>query len=180
MTAWQALVDAADLRPGQTVLVHAAAGGVGHPAVHIAKLRGAHAIATAGRDNLDFVRGLGAETAIDHRARPFEDEVAEADVVLDPVGGDVYRRSFDVLRPGGVLVSTAEVPDEAAAKGHGVRARWIENGPNGALLREIVGQVERGRLRPTVHEVLPLAEAGRAHEISQAGHVHGKLVLRVG
>jgi NADPH:quinone reductase-like Zn-dependent oxidoreductase len=180
LTAWQALVDEAEVRPGQTVLIHGAAGGVGHLAVQLAAARGARVVATAAEDAHGFVRGLGAESVLDPRAARFEDRVRAADAVVDLVGSDVYHRSFGVLRPGGVVVSTVAFPDQAEAARHGVRAAFVDNGPNGVRLREIAAMAEVGALRPSIQQTFPLAEARRAHEVGEAGHLRGKLVLRVG
>src|SRR6185312_1255705 len=112
LTAWQSLVDVAHVRPGERVLVHAAAGGVGHLAVQIAKARGAHVIGTASAGKHDLLRSLGADELIDHRAQRFEEVVEPVDLVYDLVGGEVAQRSLDVLRPDGLMIC---LPSAAAA-----------------------------------------------------------------
>ena len=124
LTAWQALFEAADLAEGQTVLIHAAAGGVGHVAVQLAKLRGATVIGTAS-DNIDFLRELEVDQAINYATTRFEDVVSDVDVVLDTVGGDTQERSWSVLKPGGILVSSVQPPSEEEAQAHGVRQHFI-------------------------------------------------------
>ncbi|MFF0433355.1 NADP-dependent oxidoreductase [Streptomyces sp. NPDC004327] len=183
LTAWQALVDTAAVRPGQRVLVHAAAGGVGHLAVQIAKARGAYVIGTASAAKHELLRSLGVDDPVDYRARDVAEAVRDVDVVLDALGGDSPARSLRTLRPGGTLVSLLP-PDDAfpaaeAAKA-GVRAVFMLVEPDHAGLREISALVGSGRLRVLVDEVFPLAEAARAHERGESGRTTGKLVLAVG
>ncbi|MEU6070063.1 MULTISPECIES: NADP-dependent oxidoreductase [Streptomyces] len=178
LTAWQALVDTADVRPGERVLVHAAAGGVGHLAVQIAKARGAYVIGTASVGKHDLVRELGADEVVDYRAVRFEDVVTDVDVVLDGLGGETAERSLKVLRAGGRLV-TLPGPDDVPAAQDGVRAVWVLVEPDHLGLREIAALVERGRLKPVVETVLPLAQAAKAHEIGEQGRTTGKIVLTV-
>ncbi|WP_225804476.1 NADP-dependent oxidoreductase [Streptomyces sp. NK15101] len=178
LTAWQALVDAADVRPGERVLVHAAAGGVGHLAVQIAKARGAYVVGTASAAKHDLVRELGADEVVDYRAARFEDVVSGIDVVLDGLGGETAERSLKVLRDGGRLI-TLPGPDDVPAARDGVRAAWVLVEPDHLGLREIAALVERGALRPVVDTVLPLAEAAEAHAIGELGRTTGKIVLTV-
>ncbi|MEX0170046.1 NADP-dependent oxidoreductase [Streptomyces sp. LMG1-1-1.1] len=178
LTAWQALVDAADVRPGERVLVHAAAGGVGHLAVQIAKARGAYVIGTASAGKHDLVRELGADEVIDYRGTRFEDVVSDMDVVLDGIGGETAERSLEVLRDGGRLI-TLPGPDDVPAARDGVRAAWVLVEPDHLGLREIAALVEQGRLRPVVDLVVPLAEASKAHAIGEQGRTTGKIVLSV-
>ncbi len=177
-TSWQALFDTAQLAPGQTVLIHAAAGGVGHLAVQLAKWRGARVIGTASGRNLAFLKQLGVDEAIDYTTTRFEDVVREVDVVLDTMGGDIQQRSWQVLKPGGILVGlVAPVTPPAAQK---VRHNdfHIEQ-PVGADLAEVVGVIDAGYLKPTIAEVLPLSEARQAHALSESRHTRGKIILQV-
>ncbi|MFI1562329.1 NADP-dependent oxidoreductase [Streptomyces sp. NPDC020490] len=178
LTAWQALVDAADVRPGERVLVHAAAGGVGHFAVQIAKARGAYVIGTASAGKHDLVRRLGADEVVDYRAVRFEDVVTGVDVVLDAIGGETAERSLQVLRAGGRLI-TLTGPDDVPAARDGVRAMWVLVEPDHRGLREIAALVERGELKPVIETVLPLAQAAKAHQIGEQGRTTGKIVLTV-
>ncbi|MFD8749582.1 NADP-dependent oxidoreductase [Kitasatospora sp. NPDC059577] len=178
LTAWQALVDTADVRPGERVLVHAAAGGVGHFAVQIAKARGAYVIGTASAGKHDLLRELGADEVVDYRTVRFEDVVSDVDVVLDGIGGETAKRSLDVLRPGGRLV-TLPGPDDLPAAPDGVRAVWVLVEPDHLGLREIAALAERGALRPVVETVLPLEQAAKAHELGEQGRTTGKIVLTV-
>jgi NADPH:quinone reductase-like Zn-dependent oxidoreductase len=179
LTAWQALVDVAAVRPGQRVLVHGAGGGVGHLAVGVAKALGAHVSGTASAAKLDFVRGLGADEVIDHRAVDFTSEVKEIDVVLETVGSDNARRSLHVLRPGGVLVYLPGRPDqslyaEAAALGVQVVVMSVEPDHHG--LTRLAELIDAGVVRPHVSHAVPLEQVARAHELVAAA-VPGKVVL---
>ncbi|MER5488183.1 NADP-dependent oxidoreductase [Streptomyces sp. NPDC002812] len=178
LTAWQALTDTAGLRAGQRVLVHAAAGGVGHFAVQIAKALGAYVIGTASAAKHDLVRSLGADEMIDYRTTAFEDVVSDVDVVIDGIGGDYGTRSLKVLRPGGHLI-TLTSPDQVPAEAEGFRTGWTLVEPDHAGLRAVAALVEEGKLRPVVDTVLPLAEAAKAHEIGEQGRTTGKIVLTV-
>lgn len=182
LTAWQALVDTADVRPGQRVLVHAAAGGVGHLAVQIAKARGAHVIGTARQTHHDFLRDLGADEVIDYTQVDFAEALRDVDVVLDPIAGDYSLRSLRVLRPGGTLVSILPVGDDVvkAAAERGVRAGFMLVEPDHAGLAAIADLVAAGKLRPHVEAVLPLEQAAEAHRRSEAGRTRGKIVLTTG
>ncbi|WP_369148648.1 NADP-dependent oxidoreductase [Streptomyces sp. R44] len=178
LTAWQALVDVADVRPGERVLVHAAAGGVGHLALQIAKARGAYVIGTASAGKHELVRELGADEVVDYRETRFEDVVSDVDVVLDGIGGETAERSLEVLRDGGRLI-TLPGPDDVPAARAGVRAIWVLVEPDHLGLREIAALVEQGKLRPVVDVVVPLAEAAKAHVIGERGRTTGKMVLTV-
>lgn len=179
LTAWQALFEAADLRSGQTVLIHAASGGVGHFAVQFARWKGAHVIGTASAANENFLRDLGADQVIDYHTTRFEEAVQDVDVVLDTIGGDTQERSWRVLKKGGILVSTLGISSQEAAGKHGVRGEGIMVHADTAQLERIAALIDEGNLKPAVSTVLPLSEAARAHELSQSGHVRGKIVLRV-
>ena len=179
LTAWQALIELANLTRGQTVLIHGAAGGVGHVAVQLAKWRGARVIGTAS-DNLDLVRELNADEAIDYSKTPFENVVSAVDVVLDTVGGDTQQRSWGVLKPGGILVSVIQAPSEETAAAHGVRQAYVYSSPPvGKVLTEVATLVDGGQIKPVVSAVLPLQEVRKAHEMIQGRHVRGKIVLQV-
>ena len=179
LTAWQAIFDTAGLSAGQKILIHAAAGGVGSFAVQLAKWKGAYVIATASGRNQSFLRELGVDEPIDYEETRFEDLVRDVDVVFDTIGGDTQKRSWKVLKKGGILVSIAAPPSAEEAAKNGVRQAFIFMTPNGAELTEIGRLVDSGKLKPVVETVLPLPDARRAHELSQTGHTRGKIVLRV-
>jgi NADPH:quinone reductase-like Zn-dependent oxidoreductase len=179
LTAWQALIEMAQLSAGQTVLIHGAAGGVGHIAVQLAHWRGAKVIGTASV-NLDVLHELKVEQVIDYRTTPFESVVHDVDVVLDTVGGDVQQRSYAVLKPGGLLLSTIQPPSEETAQEYGVRAQYVgASPPVGKTLTEVAGLVASGQLKPMVSAVLPLSETRQAHEMIEGKHTRGKIVLQV-
>jgi len=179
LTAWQSLFDTAQLQPGKRVLIHAGSGGVGHFAVQLAKWKGAYVFATASTKNQDLLRELAVDEPIDYTQQRFEDIARKIDIVLDTLGGETQERSWSVLKKGGVLVSLVQPPSEEKAKELGVRAAIIGAQPNGAQLAEIAKIIDSGKLTPVINRILPLSEARRAHELSQSGHTHGKIVLRV-
>lgn len=182
LTAWQSLRVQGDVGPDRTVLVHAAAGGVGHLAVQLARDAGARVIGTASARNREFVLGLGAEEVIDYTREDFRDAVrrvcpAGVDVALDTVGGDTLERTFDVVATGGRLIGIVSPPDEGHARARGIRPDYVFVSPSGEQLRTLAALVDRGRLRPHVSRIYPLAQAADALRESQGGHVRGKLVL---
>lgn len=179
LTAWQALVEVAKLAPGQTVLIHAAAGGVGHVAVQLSKILGAKTIGTASV-NLEGLQKLEVDESIDYTLNAFEDSVRDVDVVLDLVGGDTQQRSWAVMRPGGILIATVQPPSEETAASHGVRQHFVQTTPPiGQVLTEVAALVDSGQLKPLVSTVLPLYEIEKAHEMVEGKHTHGKVVLQV-
>jgi len=178
ITAWQALFEVAQLRAGQKVLIHAAAGGVGNFAVQLAKAKGAYVIGTASSRNQAFLDELGVDTAVDYQKTRFEDVVNDADVVLDTIGGDTQERSFKALKKGGILVSIVQPPSQELAAKYGVRALFYGGHPSSSNLAEIARLIDAGKVKTVVETVLPLAEARRAHELSQSSHARGKIVLQ--
>lgn len=182
LTAWQALVDTAGLQAGQRVLVHAAAGGVGHFAVQFAKHLGAHVIATASTRNHPWLLELGADEVVDYTTTRFEDVVAGVDVVMDLVGDghdSTSTRSLAVLRPGGVLLAipSGAAPElMAAGQERGVRVTGFLVEPDGAALTEIARLIDAAAVRIEA-KAYPLDQVARAHRDGEAGHTRGKLVL---
>jgi NADPH:quinone reductase-like Zn-dependent oxidoreductase len=180
LTAWQALVDRAQVQPGQRVLIHAAAGGVGHLAVQIAKARGAYVIGTARAGKHDLLRELGADEVVDYTAVDVAEAVDPVDVVIDPIGGENGPRSLRTLRPGGILVSINSPAEQrlvARAAELGVTAGFLLVEPDRAGLLGLAALVSAGRLRVLIEAEVPLAEAAKAHELSETGRVTGKIVL---
>jgi NADPH:quinone reductase-like Zn-dependent oxidoreductase len=181
LTAWQIVVDTIQLEAGADVLVHGAAGGVGHLAVQIAKARGANVIGTARAEQADWLRELGVERTIDYKSERFEDLVADLDAVIDFTGG-YGERSLPVLRPGGMLVSVPsgvpqEVLDQAARSERRATGFLVEPDPVG--LAGLSHLVETGQLQVKVDRVFDLEQAADAHRLAEAGHSGGKIVLRV-
>jgi NADPH:quinone reductase-like Zn-dependent oxidoreductase len=182
VTAWQALFDQAQLKAGQTVVIHGAAGNVGSYAVQLAHLAGVQTIATVATDDIPFVRDLGANTVIDYRTQRFEEVVRDADAVIDLVGGETQNRSFQVLRRGGKLISAVSRPDQSLAESHGVEAAFFLVNITSQCLAEIARFVDGGKLRTRVGTVLPLADAREAHLMLERVRPQpkGKIVLVVG
>jgi NADPH:quinone reductase-like Zn-dependent oxidoreductase len=183
LTAWQALVETADVGPGRRVLILAAAGGVGHLGVQIAKARGAEVIGTASAAKHAFLVELGCDEAIDYTSEPIEERVRDVDVVLDLVGGDAGAAALPTLRDGGLFIA---VPSSSGleslrelAAGR-VRVTGILVEPDRAGLESLVELVGSGALRVHVSRTFPLEEAARAHELGETGRTQGKLVLTIG
>jgi len=179
VTAWQALFDRGALEGGQTALVAGAAGGVGHFAVQFAKVAGARAIGTGSARNRDFVLGLGADEYVDYTHEEVGEAVGGADVAFDTVGGEVTASLLPAVREGATLVTIAGAPPEEAARERGVKAELLVASPTAEQLARIAELVAGGDVRVEIAEALPLAEVRRAHELSEGGHVRGKLVLTV-
>ncbi|WP_439386217.1 NADP-dependent oxidoreductase [Amycolatopsis lexingtonensis] len=182
LTAWQALVDTAHVQAGQRVLIHAAAGGVGHLALQFARHLGAQVVGTARAGRHDWLTKLGADELIDYTAVRFEDAVSDVDVVLDLVGGDTGMRSVGVLRPGGLLVAvpagvSPELAAAAEARGVGVTPFLVE--PDGPALATIGALIDSGEVVVEVEEVFPLEQVAAAHVRGESNRTRGKLVLRV-
>ncbi|MER9740504.1 NADP-dependent oxidoreductase [Mesorhizobium sp. M0187] len=180
LTAWQGLVRHGGLKRGQRVLIHAAAGGVGHLAVQIAKAHGAYVIATASPKKLDFVRSLGADEVVDYTKGDFAAEVSDIDLVLEPMGGDHADQSLTVLKDGGVLVSLLNVHDTTRAKAaaRGIRVERMSVVPDREGLVELGKLVDAGKLAVHVAKSFPLEQAGAAHAFLATRPI-GKVVLTV-
>lgn len=177
LTAWQALFDRGGLHSGQTALVAGAGGGVGHFAVQFAKVAGARAIGTGSTRNREFVLGLGADEYVDYTQHEVGDAVSGADVAFDTVGGDTTASLLPAVREGGMLVTIAGDPHEEAARERGVRAELLVMSPKSEQLARIAELVASGDVRVEIAEAMSLADVKRAHELSEGGHVRGKLVL---
>jgi NADPH:quinone reductase-like Zn-dependent oxidoreductase len=202
LTAWQTLSEVAQLKPGQTVLVHAGAGGVGSAAVQLARHLGAKVVATASAKNAELVRGFGADTVVDYHSQRFEEVVRDVDVALDGVGMENVLRSFRCIRPGGIVISIADGPDLAFAREFGVspllwpvfwllgakpnqaarrqRARyryWFMRA-DGQQLRHLTSLVEQGVLRPHVDKVFPFSQTREALAYAESGKARGKVVVQ--
>lgn len=184
LTAWQALVDTADVQPGQRVLVHAAAGGVGHLAVQIAKARGAFVIGTARAGKHDILRSLGADELIDYTTQDFSATLRDVDAVIDTIGGDYTARSLRTLRSGGILISLLLMDPAfpaalALARELGVRATRLLVEPDNAGMQAIAALITRDLLRPLIEATVPLEMATKAHELGETNRTTGKIVLSV-
>lgn len=180
ITAWEALINSGRLSEGQTVLIHAAAGGVGSLAVQLAKWKGARVIATASSANHALVRSLGADEVIDYRAVSFAERVRDVDMVFDTIGGPVQEASWTVIRAGGVLVSVVDPPTPERAAQAGVEGKFVFIQPSAPILRELAELVDTGIVRPIVGAEFALHRVREAHALSESGHARGKIVLHVG
>jgi NADPH:quinone reductase-like Zn-dependent oxidoreductase len=177
LTAWQILFDVGGLTEGQRVLIHAAAGGVGHYAVQFAKLKGAYVIGTGSAKNEAFIHELGADEFVDYPNTPFESVVKDIDLVLDTVGYDTTARSYQVLKPGGLLVSIVNPPSAEALEKYNIRATMYGAHPDAAQLSEISRLIDDGKIKPYINQVLQIDQVQEALQLSQGRHVRGKLVL---
>ena len=179
-TAWQALVDTAKVHAGQKVLIHGGAGGVGSLAIQIGKaVLSAHVAATTSGRNRDFVLRLGADIAIDYEHQDFSKLLEDYDAVLDTVGGETLAKSYQVVRKGGILISTVAIPDPEEAKRWGIKSEFVLLKPDRRKLEELGKRLEEGIIRPVVTRVFTLEEAQEALELSETQHVRGKLVIKV-
>ena len=199
LTAWQAMVNQGRLKPGQRVLIHAGAGGVGVMAIQIAKAFGAYVAATASTSNQDLLRELGADLAIDYTRQKISTVRPKFDLVLDGVGESVWAESFRALKVGGRLITlTPPIPEQATGKPRffatairgmvlgvtrgllgGKRLLMTRVKPRGGELEKINALIEAGKIRPVVEKVFTLEQIAEAHRLSEAGHVRGKLVVRI-
>jgi NADPH:quinone reductase-like Zn-dependent oxidoreductase len=177
VSAWIGLVNTAKISPGMRVLIHAAAGGVGHLAVQIARERGAQVIATCSAANVEFVRGLGASEVIAYDRGAFEQQVRDVDVVFDVIGGEVHARSYKVLKRGGVMACLAAAPYEDQGIGYGVEERMARVMPDAGALSALMLLAATGRLNAFVERVLPLTGFAQAQAYSQTGHARGKTIV---
>jgi NADPH:quinone reductase-like Zn-dependent oxidoreductase len=179
LTAWQALIDTAKLRAGQTVLIHGGSGGVGTFAIQIAKARGAKVIATASTPNQDLLKQLGADVAIDYTKQKFEDVARGVDVVLDSVGKGTLARSYGVVKKGGFIVTLVARIDQAELDKHAIRGASLSVNPDSNELREIGKLIDEKKIKVIVSQTFPLSEAMKAQEQVATGHTRGKIVLKV-
>jgi len=179
LTAWQMVIDTAKASPRKTFLIHGASGGVGSFAAQFAKWKGAHVIATASRPSFRYLRGIGVDVVIDYRKERFDEKVTGVDVVIDPIGGDTQKRSWGVLKRGGMLINLLGEIDHAAARKAGVRGVEFGMSYDTEDLKQISRLIERKVVRPHISRVLPLGQVRRALDMNEKGRSHGKIVLRV-
>ena len=179
LTAWQGLFRYGKLAQGQRVLIHAGAGGVGHFAVQFAKAVGAYVFTTASERDISFVKALGADVVIDYKNARFEDVATGLDLVFDTIGGETRERSWDLVKPGGRLITTLDEPDQAKASAHGISASRFTARSDGADLAKIADLISRGKVRPHIAKTFALDQAGEAQEELKQGGIVGKIVLSV-
>jgi NADPH:quinone reductase-like Zn-dependent oxidoreductase len=177
--AWQAIFETAHLQSGQSILILGGSGGVGSFAVQLAKYIGAHVIATTSKNNAEMVRAFGADEIIDYEKEDFAAMLSNIDVVLDTVGGDAHSKSYQVMRPGGVLVTIAIFPDPELAKAHGVSATWMLHLSDGARLSLIAGLCDAGAVNVPVDSTFSLHDFAFVLARSASGRATGKILLKV-
>ncbi|WP_343306525.1 NADP-dependent oxidoreductase [Chitinophaga niabensis] len=181
LTAWQALVTHAKIRSGDKILIHAAAGGVGHYAVQIAKYLGAHVTGTSSAANKEFILGLGADVHIDYKSQRFEEVTGGLDLVLDAFGGDMIERSLEVIKPGGQLITLPSgavegLTEKSAAKG--IKGYHFMVSSNGEDMVKLAELLEKGIIKSHVSQVFPFAEIAKAHQQVETGRTVGKVIVR--
>lgn len=179
LTAWTSLIDKADIKAGERVLIQAGAGGVGSFGIQLAKALGCWVAATSSGKNLEFLKELGADQVVNYEKENFKDVLDPVDVVLDTLGGEVQNHSFTVLKQGGRIAPITTVPDEDLAKKKNAKAYQVTMGHDGKVLAKIATLIEDGKIRPVVEKVLDLSEVKEGHKLSQTGHEKGEIVLKV-
>jgi NADPH:quinone reductase-like Zn-dependent oxidoreductase len=180
LTAWQALYHNARIQPGQRVLIHAAAGGVGHYAVQIAKHLGAYVIGTSSAENRDFVLSLGADEHIDYKARPFEEAASDLDFVLDAIGGEYIDRSLKVIKKGGTIISIPSGLNETVtekATALGINGYFILVHPSAEDMASVADLLEKGILKSHVSKLFSFDDMAAAHLQIESGRTVGKVAL---
>jgi NADPH:quinone reductase-like Zn-dependent oxidoreductase len=179
VSAYQALVEHANVQPGQKVLIHGGAGGIGSFAIQIAKQLGAHVTATAAAEDAEFVTSLGAGEVIDYKSQDFTTLVHDYDMAYDTVGGETFAKSHQVLRSGGIIVSMVEQPNEELQKQYGVTDIYQSSKVTHEKLAKIAEWVDSGAIKVQVDKTFPLEQAGEAQAYIEEGKHHGKVVLTI-
>ncbi|WLD95348.1 NADP-dependent oxidoreductase [Alkalihalobacillus sp. AL-G] len=181
LTAWQCLFDFGEIKEGDKVLIHAGAGGVGTMAIQLAKNAGAYVATTASVKNIEFLKSIGADEVVNYKTTDFEDVLQDYDFVLDALGGEIQKKSFNVLKEGGRLASIVSRPDEETADEKGVKAGFVWLEPNGEQLGQLGKLIEQGQVKTHVGHTFDFSEEGlrKAHEISESHHAKGKIVINI-
>ncbi|PAF33338.1 NADP-dependent oxidoreductase [Paenibacillus sp. 7516] len=180
LTAWQALFTHGHLKEGETVLIHAGAGGVGMYAIQLAKYAGAQVVTTASEKNHELLYSLGADQVIDYKKEKFEEILKDIDLVFDTMGGEVAENSYKVLKPNtGRLITIVGEPDHDTAKMHNVSAKGIWLQPDGDQLQKIADLMEEKKIKSIVGATFPFSRQGiyDAHALSETHHAVGKIVI---
>jgi NADPH:quinone reductase-like Zn-dependent oxidoreductase len=179
LTAWQGLFDHGKLQPGEKVLIQGASGGVGTFAIQFAKWKGAFVIATSSEKNIDFLKQLGADEVIDYKKENFEDRLRNVDLVFDTIGAQTQKRSLQVLKNGGRLVTTVKPENEKDAEERNIHIEGYTAQSYPEELEQIAKLIDEGKVSPVIGKVFPLEQAAEAQQLSKEGHVRGKIVLKV-
>jgi NADPH:quinone reductase-like Zn-dependent oxidoreductase len=180
ITAWEVLVNTAQVSVGQRVLIHAASGGVGAIAVQLAKAHGAYVIGTASAANRELVESLGVDEFVDYHKQSLHDAVKDIDIVFDTIGGQTQKESWSVLAPNGIVVSIVSPPDADVAKKLGFRSAFVMIKPDALVLESLAKLVDAGKVRPIVGAEFSLQDMKEAHRLSESGRAKGKIAVYVG
>ena len=178
VSALQALEENINIKPGQKILIHGGAGGIGSIAIQIAKFHGAFVAATVSKDDIDFAKKIGADQVIDYRNESFEEILREFDATLDTVGGDITKKSFKVLRKGGVLVSMLGQPDKELVNKYGIKAIGQNTNTNKQNLDRLTKLIDSGNIKVIIDKVFPIIQIRDAFLYLEQGHPKGKVVLK--
>lgn len=179
ISALQAVEDEIDIKEGQKILIHGGAGGIGSIAIQIAKAKGAYVATTVSTKDIDFAKSLGADEVIDYKTQQFETLLKDFDAVFDTAGGDTVTKSFQVLKPGGILVSMNGMPDEGLSEQYKVKAIGQKTDATPDRLKRLTHLVENGKVKPEIDKIFPLLEAKDAFVYQEKSHPKGKVVLSV-
>jgi NADPH:quinone reductase-like Zn-dependent oxidoreductase len=178
-TAWQALINESNVKAGDRVLIHGAAGGVGQYAVQFAKWKGAFVIGTCGPANVDFIRSLGADQVVDYTTTSFDNAATELDIVLDTIGGATLEKSWSLVKQGGVLISLVALPSQEKANASSIKALKPTALASSKDLERIVQLISEDKVKATIAATFSLQDAGQAQALSQLGHGRGRIVLQI-
>lgn len=179
VSAYQALVETLNVQSGQKVLIHGGAGGIGSLAIQLAKHLGASVTTTASASDVEFVKSLGANEVIDYQSQDFSTLLKDYDAVYDTVGGETNKKSYQVLKAGGVMVSMGEQPNEELMQQYGVTSTYQFTQVTTERLTKVAEFADAGVLKPTIDKIFPLDEASQALEYQKTGHPRGKVVIQV-
>lgn len=179
ISALQALTEHMNLTPGQKLLIHGGAGGIGSIAIQIAKHIGAYVVTTATGKGIEYVKQLGANEVIDYKTQKIEETSKDFDAVFDTVGGETYKKSFQILKKGGIIVSMVEKPNQELAEKYGVTTINQRSKVNSRHLQQLAKLVETGAVKPNIDKVFPLTEIRQAFQAFEHGGINGKIVLQI-
>lgn len=179
VTSYSFLVEGADLKAGQRILIHGAAGGVGSIMIQMAKALGAYVIGTASGGGVALAKALGADEVIDYKTQDFTKLVKDADLVIDLAGGETQAKSFGVIKQGGLLLSAVMPPSEELAKQHHITAKFINSAPSYRKLDFGKKLVEEGKIKSHIAKTMKLKDAAKAQDLVSAGGINGKVVLEI-
>lgn len=179
VSAYQALIDNMNLSIGQKILIHGGGGGIGSMAIQLAKHLGAYVATTVATKDIDYVKKLGADVVIDYQTEKFEDVIKDYNSVLDLVGGESYKKSFEVLLSGGVIVSLIEQPDSELSEKYNIKARHQATKVDSASLKKVTELVESSAIKPQIEKVYTIDQTAEAYDELEKNHPRGKVVIKI-